>query len=58
MKRVAAIASQHRVGVVVFHLLGSVSQLFDRERIPARVVLARGAGAHGYFEAYGKIGDS
>jgi catalase len=30
---------------------------FDRERIPERVVHARGAGAHGYFEAYGQIGD-
>ncbi len=30
---------------------------FDRERIPERVVHARGAVAHGYFEAYGKIGD-
>jgi catalase len=30
---------------------------FDRERIPERVVHARGAGAHGYFEAYGTIGD-
>ncbi|WBR99792.1 catalase [Pseudoduganella sp. SL102] len=30
---------------------------FDRERIPERVVHARGTGAHGYFEAYGKIGD-
>ncbi len=30
---------------------------FDRERIPERVVHARGAGAHGYFEAYGKCGD-
>lgn len=29
---------------------------FDRERIPERVVHARGAGAHGYFEAYGKAG--
>ena len=29
---------------------------FDRERIPERVVHARGTGAHGYFEAYGKIG--
>lgn len=26
---------------------------FDRERIPERVVHARGAGAHGYFESYG-----
>lgn len=30
---------------------------FDRERVPERVVHGRGAGAHGYFEAYGKIGD-
>ncbi|HKS30683.1 MAG TPA: catalase [Pyrinomonadaceae bacterium] len=29
---------------------------FDRERVPERVVHARGAGAHGYFEAYGTIG--
>jgi len=29
---------------------------FDRERIPERVVHARGAGAHGWFEAYGTIG--
>ena len=30
---------------------------FDRERIPERVVHARGAGAHGYFEAYGSVGN-
>ncbi|SNS67951.1 catalase [Noviherbaspirillum humi] len=30
---------------------------FDRERIPERVVHARGAGAHGYFEPTGKVGD-
>lgn len=30
---------------------------FDRERVPERVVHARGAGAHGYFEAYGTVGD-
>ncbi len=30
---------------------------FDRERIPERVVHARGAGAHGYFETYGKVGE-
>ena len=29
---------------------------FDRERIPERVVHARGTGAHGYFETYGTIG--
>ena len=30
---------------------------FDRERIPERVVHARGFVAHGIFEAYGTIGD-
>ncbi|MDP9867878.1 catalase [Streptosporangium brasiliense] len=30
---------------------------FDRERIPERVVHARGVTAYGYFEAYGKLGD-
>jgi len=30
---------------------------FDRERIPERVVHARGATAFGYFEAYGSWGD-
>ena len=30
---------------------------FDRERIPERVVHARGTGAHGFFESYGKVGD-
>ena len=30
---------------------------FDRERVPERVVHARGAGAHGIFEAYGTVGD-
>ncbi|KAG7092070.1 hypothetical protein E1B28_008451 [Marasmius oreades] len=30
---------------------------FDHERIPERVVHARGAGAHGYFESYGNWSD-
>lgn len=30
---------------------------FNRERVPERIVHARGAGAHGFFEAYGTIGD-
>jgi catalase len=30
---------------------------FDHERIPERIVHARGSGAHGYFEAYGNAGD-
>src|SRR6476646_1286439 len=30
---------------------------FDHERIPERVVHARGYGAHGYFENYGPLAD-
>ncbi|MES2706978.1 MAG: catalase [Verrucomicrobiota bacterium] len=30
---------------------------FDHERIPERIVHARGSGAHGYFEAYEPLGD-
>ena len=30
---------------------------FDREKVPERIVHARGAGAHGYFESYGTVGD-
>jgi catalase len=30
---------------------------FDHERIPERVVHARGSAAHGYFEAYKELGD-
>ncbi|GAB3210420.1 catalase [Marinactinospora endophytica] len=39
-----------------YHFLEKISH-FDRERIPERVVHARGATAFGYFEAYGKWGD-
>lgn len=39
-----------------YHFIEKITH-FDRERIPERVVHARGAGAHGYFEAYGKVGD-
>lgn len=35
-----------------FHLLQKLAR-FDRERIPQRVVHARGAGAHGEFVSYG-----
>src|SRR5687768_7354793 len=31
---------------------------FDRERVPERVVHARGTGAHGYFESYGTVGNA
>jgi catalase len=30
---------------------------FDHERIPERIVHARGSGAHGYFESYGSLSD-
>ena len=30
---------------------------FDHERIPERIVHARGSGAHGYFESFGNVGD-
>lgn len=39
-----------------YHFLEKITH-FDRERIPERVVHARGAGAHGYFEPTGKVGD-
>jgi len=35
-----------------FHLREKIMR-FDHERIPERVVHARGSGAHGYFQAYG-----
>ncbi|WP_088034353.1 catalase [Evansella clarkii] len=39
-----------------YHFIEKISH-FDREEVPERVVHARGAGAHGYFETYGKVGD-
>jgi catalase len=39
-----------------YHFLEKLSH-FDRERIPERVVHARGTTSFGYFEAYGKVGD-
>ncbi|SMB86279.1 Catalase [Hymenobacter roseosalivarius DSM 11622] len=39
-----------------YQLLEKISH-FDRERIPERVVHARGAGAHGVFESYGTVGN-
>ena len=38
-----------------YQLLEKITH-FDRERIPERVVHARGAGAHGFFESYGTVG--
>jgi catalase len=39
-----------------FHLREKIFH-FDHERIPERVVHARGYGAHGYFENYAALGD-
>jgi len=39
-----------------FHLIQKL-QRFDRERIPERVVHARGVGAHGEFVSYGDLSD-
>jgi catalase len=39
-----------------YHFIEKLAH-FDRERVPERVVHARGTGAHGYFEAYGTVGD-
>ncbi|WP_339279526.1 catalase [Paenibacillus sp. FSL W8-1187] len=38
-----------------YHFIEKISH-FDRERVPERVVHARGAGAYGVFEAYGTVG--
>lgn len=37
-----------------YHFVEKITH-FDRERIPERVVHARGAGAHGYFELNGSV---
>jgi catalase len=39
-----------------YHFLEKMSH-FDRERIPERVVHARGTTSYGFFEATGKVGD-
>jgi catalase len=39
-----------------YHFMEKLAH-FDRERVPERVVHARGATAFGYFEATGKVGD-
>lgn len=39
-----------------YHFIEKISH-FDREEVPERVVHARGTGAYGYFETYGKVGE-
>ncbi len=39
-----------------YHFIEKISH-FDREEVPERVAHARGTGAFGYFETYGKVGN-
>ncbi|KEO84924.1 catalase [Tumebacillus flagellatus] len=55
-QNVRTVGNRGPVTLENYHFLEKISH-FDRERIPERVVHARGAGAHGYFEAYGTCGD-
>ncbi|WP_255298276.1 catalase [Brevibacillus dissolubilis] len=54
-QNVRTVGNRGPVTLENYHFLEKISH-FDRERIPERVVHARGAGAHGYFEAYGTVG--
>jgi catalase len=49
------VGSRGPVTLENYQFLEKISH-FDRERVPERVVHARGTGAHGYFEAYGTVG--
>lgn len=40
-----------------YHFIEKISH-FDREEVPERIAHARGTGAFGYFETYGKVGDT
>lgn len=55
-QNVRTVGNRGPVTLENYHYIEKISH-FDRERIPERVVHARGAGAHGYFESYGKVGD-
>ena len=50
-------ASQRGPTLLQDHHLREKIMHFDHERIPERVVHARGAGAHGIFTSYGTAGD-
>src|SRR5690606_20137146 len=47
--RGSTLLEDHHLREKIFH--------FDHERIPERVVHARGYGAHGYFETYESLSD-
>lgn len=55
-QNVRTVGSRGPITLENYHFLEKISH-FDREKIPERVVHARGAGAHGFFETYGKVGD-
>ncbi|WP_207425596.1 catalase [Pedobacter sp. SYSU D00535] len=55
-QNVRTVGNRGPVTMENYHFLEKMTH-FDRERVPERVVHARGAGAHGYFEAYGTVGD-
>ncbi|MGS0536375.1 catalase [Pseudoalteromonas sp. SaAl2] len=50
-------AGQRGPGLLEDHVLREKLFHFDHERIPERVVHARGYGAHGYFETYDALDD-
>ena len=50
-------AGQRGPGLMEDHVLREKLFHFDHERIPERVVHARGYGAHGYFETYDALDD-
>ncbi|MCW8090969.1 catalase [Alteromonas sp. ASW11-130] len=50
-------AGERGPGLIEDHVLREKLFHFDHERIPERVVHARGYGAHGHFESYGNLSD-
>lgn len=55
-QNVRTVGSRGPITLENYHFLEKITH-FDRERTPERVVHARGAGAHGYFESYGTVGE-
>lgn len=53
-QNVRTVSNRGPVTLENYDFLEKISH-FDRERIPERVVHARGAGAHGYFQSYGTV---
>src|SRR5690606_30660665 len=55
-QNIRTIGSRGPAAMENYHFIEKISHL-DRERVPERVVHARGAGAHGVFVSYGKVGN-